>query len=105
MALQDQMVAAVLSDWRTAPIDERTRAMLGFLEKLTLSPGDIEPDDAAAVLAAGVTADDFQDAVAACSLFNTITRVADTLGFDLPSDTTIAHGAEHLLRDGYLMGT
>jgi len=34
-------VAAVLEDWRTAAIPERLRAVLGFLEKLTLHPQQV----------------------------------------------------------------
>lgn len=33
-------VEAVLEGYRTAPIDERLRATLAFLEKLTLSPAE-----------------------------------------------------------------
>jgi hypothetical protein len=33
----------VLDDWRTAAINEKLRAMLGFLEKLTLSPNSVKP--------------------------------------------------------------
>ena len=41
-------MAAALADWRTAPIDGRLRAALGFLEKLTLTPEAITAADAAA---------------------------------------------------------
>ena len=44
-------------DWRSAPVDEPLRATLGFLEKLTLRPDELRPEDAAAVLAAGVGKD------------------------------------------------
>jgi len=33
----DTLVEAVLRDWRTAPLDPKLRATLGFLEKLTLA--------------------------------------------------------------------
>src|SRR2546422_7850830 len=36
----DTLVEAVLRDWRTAPLDPKLRATLGFLEKLTLAPTD-----------------------------------------------------------------
>ena len=46
MALgNDKLVDAVLTDWRTAPIDARLRATLGFLEKLTLAPTEVRPAD------------------------------------------------------------
>jgi uncharacterized peroxidase-related enzyme len=31
-------VQDILEDWRTAPVDEKTKAMLNFLRKLTLEP-------------------------------------------------------------------
>src|SRR2546423_1562611 len=42
------MVEAVLADYRSAPVDEHMRATLAFLEKVTLAPDDVGPDDAAA---------------------------------------------------------
>ena len=39
----------MLDDWRTAQVDDRLRATLGFLEKLTLSPEDVGSEDVAAV--------------------------------------------------------
>ena len=46
---------AVLDDWRTAPIDEKLRAMIGLLETFTLRPEQIGPADVRAVLDAVVT--------------------------------------------------
>jgi A/G-specific adenine glycosylase len=37
---------AVERDWRTAPVSRELRATLGFLEKLTLRPGDVSREDA-----------------------------------------------------------
>ena len=54
---------AVEADWRTAPIDERLRAMLGFIEKLTLRPDELGPEDADAVRAAGVSDEAMVDAI------------------------------------------
>ena len=45
----------MLADYRTAPILGKLRAMLGFLEKLTLQPADVSPDDAVALRAAGLS--------------------------------------------------
>jgi len=39
----DALVEAVLRDWRTAPLDPKLRATLGFLEKLTLAPTEVGP--------------------------------------------------------------
>lgn len=95
------MVAAVLEDYRTAPIPEKLRAMLGFLEKLTLRPAEVGPDDVAPLRAAGLTDEEIEDAIHVCANFNLINRVADSLGFDLPSRKVYAGSARMLLKSGY----
>ena len=84
--LGKELPEAVLRDWRTAPIDERLRAMLGFLEKLTLTPEAITVEDARALRRAGVSAAAAKDAVHVAFVFAFFTRMADALGFDLPTD-------------------
>ncbi len=93
----------MLNDWRTAPIGEPLRATLGFLEKLTLTPEAIGPDDVRAVRAAGVSAQAIEDVIRICTLFCTITRIADSLGFDLPTPEGYRQGARTLLKRGYIL--
>src|SRR5712672_3004696 len=64
------MVEAVLADWRTAPIEPKLRAMLGFLEKLTLEPAEVGPADVVPLRAAGLSDAAIEDAIHACVLFN-----------------------------------
>ena len=96
----DQTVRAVLQDYRTADIDERTRAMLGFLEKLTLHPDGMEPADAAALVAVGISKRAALDAIYICFLFNLIDRVADTLSFATLSPEELARAAKMQLHRG-----
>jgi alkylhydroperoxidase family enzyme len=91
----------VLDDWRTAPIDEKLRATLGFLEKLTLSPEDVEAEHAALPLQVGVSDAALRDAVYVCALFNVIDRVSDALDFAIPSPEGFRKGAKMMLRFGY----
>jgi len=74
-----------LDNWRTAPIEPKLREMLGFLEKLTLSPNDVQPGDVEPLRAAGVSDRAILDAIYVCFLFNLMDRVADALGFDVPA--------------------
>ena len=97
------MVEAVLNDWRTAPIDEKLRATLGFLEKLTLSPADVGPADAAPLRAAGVSDEGVEDAIHACVLFNIYDRMADSLKFHLPGPSGYAASGRSLMKRGYLL--
>jgi uncharacterized peroxidase-related enzyme len=102
MASGDEaVVRAVLADYRTAPISEELRAMLGFLEKLTLQPAEVGPEDVAPLRAAGLTDEAIEDAVHICANFNIINRIADSLGFDTATRDVYDGSARMLLRDGY----
>ena len=95
------MWQAVESDWRTAPVSPHIRATLGFLEKLTLRPGDVTHDDADAVRAAGVSDDALVDAIHVCALFSMIVRLADSLGWDVPDWEAFRQRAPAMLEGGY----
>lgn len=91
----------MLADYRTAPIDEKLRAMLGFLEKLTLTPAAVTRDDAAQVRALGVSRQAMEDAIGVCAGFCTIDRVADATAFHVPERKAFDIGADALLKFGY----
>ena len=84
MTLTSELVQFVLDDWRTAPIDTKLRAMLGFLEKLTLAPADIGPEDIRPLQEEGVSKQAIEDAIYVCTFFNIIDRIADSLNFAVP---------------------
>jgi uncharacterized peroxidase-related enzyme len=94
-------VKAVIADYRTAPIPESLRALLGFLEKLTLRPSEVGPEDIAPLRAAGLADDEIEDAIQVCANFNLINRVADSLGFDASSRKGYRNVARRLLSLGY----
>ncbi|WP_396916279.1 carboxymuconolactone decarboxylase family protein [Mycolicibacterium sp.] len=96
----DAKVAATLRDLDTAPIEEPLRATLRLLGKLTRENA-IEPDDVRAVLAAGVTREQIEDALAVSLAFNITDRLANTFGFDLAGPAAMDAGAQHLLKRGY----
>jgi uncharacterized peroxidase-related enzyme len=98
---EDAVVAAVLADYRTAPIPEKLRAMLGFLEKLTLRPEETGPEDVAPLRAAGLSDEEIEDAIHVCALFNVINRVADSLGFEPADANGYKVSARMLLTKGY----
>jgi alkylhydroperoxidase family enzyme len=91
----------VLDDYRTAPIDEKLRAMIGLLEKFTLEPDAVTASDVRAVLAAGVSREAIRDAFYVAFLFNTYDRLADTLGWELPEDRYYPKAGKFLLKQGY----
>lgn len=95
------MVQAVLNDWRTAPIPEKLRVMLGFLEKMTLAPQDLSPADVVPLREAGLTDEEIADAIHVCAAFNLINRLADSLGWKKQSEAAIHRFANMLLTIGY----
>jgi alkylhydroperoxidase family enzyme len=90
---------AVLAGWRTAPIDDKLKAMLGYLEKLTLSPEAVQPADVAALRAVGIEKQAMLEAIYVCALFNIVDRLADALNFEFPP--SFIGGAKVLLKRGY----
>jgi uncharacterized peroxidase-related enzyme len=96
-------VRAVVNDWRTAPLDAKLRATLGFLEQLTLRPDEVRPADVVPLRAAGLSDDAIEDAINVCALFNIYDRLADALGWHLPDRAGYASSADNLMRRGYLL--
>ena len=91
----------MVDDWRTAPLRPELKAMLGFLEKLTLGPDELTPADADEVRAAGVSDQALRDAVTICALFNMIARLADSFGWDVPEWGALYARAPAMLDGGY----
>lgn len=79
----DDLVAAIKTDYRTAAIDAATRAMLEYVERVTLKPYELREDDVQDLRAAGFTEEDILDIVHIAGYFNHINRLADALGVDL----------------------
>ena len=75
-----------------------------FLEKLTLRPDELEPADADAVRAAGVSDQALTDAATVSALFNMIVRLADAFGWDVPNWETLQGRAPAMLEGGYQIG-
>jgi uncharacterized peroxidase-related enzyme len=93
-------VAAVLSDLETAPIEEPLRATLRMLRKLTREHA-VDANDMRAVLAAGASREQVEDALAVCFAFNITNRLADAFGFFVLGPKGFESGAKFLLARGY----
>ncbi len=100
-AYQDpDRVSAVLSDLETAPIEEPLRVTLRMLGKLTREH-TVDVDDMRAVLAAGVSPEQIEDALAVCFAFNVTNRLADAFDFEILSPQGFEAGAKYLITRGY----
>ena len=94
-------VESALMDYRAAPIPDKLKAALVFMEKMTRTPDDLTPNDARAAFTAGLSRNDLQDAAAVAGLFAIVTRYANALDFDIPTPDNFDTAAGRLLRRGY----
>ena len=92
----------MLIDWHTAPVSESYRAVLALLEKVTLDPDNVTPDDARTVLATGVTRQALEEALRICACFNIISRMADSLDVGIPSVEGFHQTGIRLIEHGYI---
>ncbi len=90
-------------DWRTAPVSAQLRATLGFIEKLTLHPAEVSSEDTNAVRATGMSDEALVDAIHVCALFSMIVRLADSLGWNVPSYESFSARAGQMLATGYAL--
>jgi alkylhydroperoxidase family enzyme len=97
----ETVVAAVLADWRTAPVNEKVRAVLAFLEKLTTTPADLGPRDIESMRAVGVNDKAIRQAIYVCFLFSVMDRLADAFGFDMHAPEEFKRGGRVLYARGY----
>jgi alkylhydroperoxidase family enzyme len=91
----------VIRDYRASPIDDRLKAMLGFLEKVTLRPTEITAADAQALLDVGLEDVAIREAINVVFIFNFMTRCADAFDFELPRPQGERWIARVLLWIGY----
>ena len=80
MSLNDEMVAALRRDYRTAPISDQNRAMLEYVVKLTKDATQCNPEDHKKLRDVGFDDRGILQITLIASWFNYINRVADALG-------------------------
>lgn len=95
-----EMVSSVLSDFNNATVQEPLRTTLLMLRKLTRE-NRVDAEDMRAVLAAGASRQQIEDALAVCFSFNVIARLADCFGFSVPGLKAFEAGSKYILTRGY----
>lgn len=78
--MDEDLVAALRKDFRTAPISEQDRLMLEYVEALTKDATGVRSDDHVALRAAGFDDEGILQITLIAAWFNYINRVADALG-------------------------
>jgi len=106
LALRDSdLIKATLANWRSAPGNEPRRAMLGFLEKLTLHPSTVGDNDIQRLRNAGLSDLAIEEAIEVCFAFTIVNRLADALDFEIPSGASTQRAARILFMAGYGMAS
>ena len=72
------LAETIAQNWRAATLDARQRAMLAFVEKMTLESHRIEEPDRQALRATGFSDRDIWDIAAVTGFFNMSNRMAST---------------------------
>ena len=99
--IADGLIDQLLADLETAPVEDRFRPLLAYVQKLTLSPSTMTQEDADAVFDAGWDEKALHDAIAVCARMNFMCRLVEGHGF-LPMDANRAReNAENRKRLGY----
>lgn len=70
-----ELLEAMMADIDTAPIDEKLKAILAYVRKLTLDPSRMTSEDARKVYEAGWDEQALYDAICVCALFNFMNRI------------------------------
>jgi alkylhydroperoxidase family enzyme len=76
--------------------------MLSVLEKVTLTPANVTPDDMRPLLTMGISSQAIEDALVVGALFNIIDRMADSLDVSIPSREEFTLTGQRLLQHGYI---
>ena len=84
------MVEQLIQDWRQAQLPEADRAMLAYVEKLTLRPWDMVEADVSALREAGFGDAAILDINQVTAYYAYVNRLADGLGVELET----SHGAD-----------
>jgi uncharacterized peroxidase-related enzyme len=77
------MIVALEHDPRTAPMNQRQRALVDYAIKLTRVPQDMTEEDIAQLRNAGLNDAAIHDAAAIVCYFNFVNRIASGLGVEL----------------------
>jgi alkylhydroperoxidase family enzyme len=96
------MVDAVLEDYRTAPIDDRDKALFAFIEKMNEQSNLVRCEDIDRLVAAGWSQEAIYDAISVCALFKFYNAWIDATGVhDLPAAAYEMSG-KRMAVEGYM---
>lgn len=78
----DELLAAIETDWRSAELSAGRRAMLNYAVKLTVAPRTMKATDLDPLRAAGFSDRDILDIAEVTAYYGYANRIADGLGVE-----------------------
>lgn len=81
--IDEGLIDTLMQGVDAAPVDERLKPVLAYVEKLTRTPSKIGPSDAQKVYDAGWDEQALFDAISICALFNLMNRIVSGSGITL----------------------
>jgi uncharacterized peroxidase-related enzyme len=99
--VDEGLLDALVNDLESAPVDDKIKAILRYVQKLTTTPSRMVQSDADAVFAAGWDENCFHYAVMICALFNMMNRIMDGYGVTNTAEFRIERG-KLLAERGYI---
>ena len=92
----------MLDDYRTAPIDDREKALFEFIEKMNRQSTSVRRDDIDRLKAIGWSEEAIYDAITVCALFKFYNAWIDATGVhDLPAAAYEMRG-KRMAAQGYI---
>ena len=96
----EKTIVMLTEDSDAAPVDEKLRPILKFVEKLTRTPARMTSADAEAVFAAGWDEEALFSAILVCCVFNFMNRLVEGCGL-AASEAQAVSGGRFLFEKGY----
>jgi alkylhydroperoxidase family enzyme len=98
----EELVWSVVRDPENAPIDEKQKALLRFIQKVNNDSPQITAADMQPLYAAGWDDEAIYFAITVCALFNFYNRWIDATGVHKLSPEGHREGAKHTAWQGYV---
>jgi len=100
----EELVRSVLDDLETSPLEEKDKAMLRFVTKITRNVPAVTASDVERVRAAGWDDEAIYYSITTCALFNFYNRWITATGVAEMSPEAHRLQGQHLARHGYVRG-
>ncbi len=100
--IEDGLIDKLLDDLATAPVADKFKPLLSFVNKLTVTPNRVTQEDADAVFAAGWDEKALHDAILITARMCFMARIVEGYGFTPMDQATARRRARQRVKLGYV---